>query len=62
NRLLDTRKDLFDRNIFFFEKNSLEQKSFCNMFSSYKGHFKHANSFTLIKELNKEFPFTRLCC
>jgi len=60
-RLSITNKELIENKIFFFEKNSPEEKTFRSSFSSYLGHFKHANNFKLKQQTIKEFPFTKLC-
>jgi retron-type reverse transcriptase len=60
-RLLTADKELKEDKIFFFEKNSIEEMSFRSSFSSYLGHFKHANNFKLKQQVIKEFPFTKMC-
>ncbi len=60
-RLLTASKELEENNCFFFEKGSMEEKSFCSSFSSYLGHFKHANNYRLKQQVIKEFSFTKLC-
>jgi len=60
-RLLTASKELEESKSFFFEKDSMEEKSFRSSFSSYLGHFKHANNFKLKQQVIKEFPFTKLC-
>jgi len=61
NKLLMANKELLENKIFFFEKGSFEDKAFRSSFSSYLGHFKHANNFKLKQQVIKEFPFTKLC-
>ena len=60
-KLLIASKELEESKIFFFEKGSFEDKAFRSSFSSYLGHFKHANNYCLIQQTIKEFPFTKLC-
>ncbi|NMA44836.1 MAG: reverse transcriptase [Candidatus Diapherotrites archaeon] len=60
-KLLTANKELLENKLFFFEKNSMEEKSFRSSFSSYLGHFKHANNFKLKQQVIKEFPFTKMC-
>jgi len=60
-RLSITNKELLENKRFFFEKNSIEEKAFRSSFSSYLGHFKHANNFRLKQQTMKDFPFTKMC-
>jgi hypothetical protein len=60
-RLSIANKELLENKKFFFEKDSFEEKAFRSSFSSYLGHFKHANNFRLKKQTMKEFPFTKMC-
>jgi hypothetical protein len=60
-KLLTANKELLENKLFFFEKNSMEERSFRSSFSSYLGHFKHANNFKLKQQVIKEFPFTKMC-
>ncbi len=61
NKLLMASKELQESKIFFFEKGSFEDKAFRSSFSSYLGHFKHANNYRLKQQTIKEFSFTKLC-
>ncbi|MCX6803322.1 MAG: reverse transcriptase/maturase family protein [Candidatus Diapherotrites archaeon] len=60
-KLSNANKKLLESNKFFYEKNSIEEKTFRSSFSSYAGHLKHANTFQLKKQITKEYPFTKLC-
>ncbi len=60
-KLSIANKELLENNRFFFEKGSFEEKAFRSSFSSYLGHFKHADSFRLKQQVMKEFPFTKMC-
>ncbi|MFA6320066.1 MAG: reverse transcriptase/maturase family protein, partial [archaeon] len=61
NKLLIANKELEESKIFFFEKGSFEDKAFRSSFSSYLGHFKHANNYRLKQQVIKEFLFTKVC-
>ncbi len=60
-RLSAANEALLESNKFFFEKGSFEEKAFRSSFSSYSGHFKHADSFRLKQQVMKEFLFTKTC-
>lgn len=60
-KLSNVNKELLESNKFFYEKNSIEEKAFRSSFSSYIGHFKHANTFRLKKQIINEYPFTKIC-
>jgi len=60
-KLSNANKELSESNKFFYEKNSIEEKTFRSSFSAYLGHFKHANTFKLKQQTMKEFPFTKIC-
>ena len=60
-KLATADTELIKMKMFFFEKNTAERKHFQSTFSSYIGHFKHANSFKIKQKTMVDFPFTKLC-
>ncbi|MEI7961861.1 MAG: RNA-directed DNA polymerase [archaeon] len=61
NKLITADTELTKMKQFFFEENSTERKHFQSTFSSYLGHFKHANSNKIKKQTIENFKFTKLC-
>jgi RNA-directed DNA polymerase len=59
NKLDSAKRFLGDNNLSFFEKGSFEEKDFQATFSSYLGHFKHADSYRLKQKILEDYPFTK---